>query len=218
MSDQLDVALAAWLGDRLGDRVTVAFHGAVPTGNSNVTMPFTASWVEGGAERTDLVLRMQVPDNQIFLDADVGREFRVLDALSGLGSVPVPTPRWLETDTSVLGHPFFVMDAVAGTVPTGSPSIHAAGWLAERSPGELGSAWDSALVAVASVASVDWQTHLPFLADGVNGTTLATRMAHVGDWYRWSVGDREYPTTDAALGVAAGRAPGRDREAGALLG
>ena len=199
MSDQFDVALAAWLGDRLGDRVTVALHGAVPTGNSNVTMPFTASRGDRDVDRRDLVLRMQVPGNQIFLDADVGREFHVLDALAGLRSVPVPTPRWFETDIAVLGHPFFVMDKVGGTVPTGSPSIHAAEWLAERSPSELGVAWDSALQSLAAVAAVDWRTHLPFLGDGGNGTTLAARTAHLGEWYRWSVGDRAYPTTDAAL-------------------
>ena len=134
-------------------------------------------------------------------------EYRVLDALARLGSVPVPTPRWLETDTGVLGHPFLVMDKVAGTVPTGSPSIHAAGWLAERSPAELGAAWDSALAAVASVTAVDWPTHLAFLGDGVYGTTLAARMAHLGEWYRWSVGDREYPTTDAALAWLLGELP-----------
>jgi aminoglycoside phosphotransferase (APT) family kinase protein len=84
-------------------------------------------------------------------------------------------------------------------VPTGSPTIHAAGWLADRSPDQVRTAWDSALAAIASVAAVDWRTHLPFLGDGGNGTTLAERMAHLGEWYRWSVGEREYPTTDAAL-------------------
>lgn len=195
----MDAALAHWLGERMGRRVAVGFHGAVPTGNSNVTMPFTASWGDDVDERRDLVLRMQVPENQIFLDADVTREFRVLGALAALGPVAVPAPRWLELDNRVLGHPFFVMDKVVGTVPTGSPTIHAAGWLADRSPSELRAAWDSSMAAIASVAVVDWRAHVPFLAEGANGTTLAARMAHLADWYRWTVGDRSYPTTDAAL-------------------
>ena len=199
MSEPLDRALAAWMSRRLDVPAAVSFHGAVPTGNSNVTMPFTASWGDGTGERLDLVLRMQVPDNQIFLDADVAREFRVLDALAQIGTVAVPRPRWVETGSAALGHPFFVMDKVAGTVPTGSPTIHAAGWLADRSPGQLHTAWDSALAAVAAVAAVDWRTHVPFLADGGNGTSLTERMTHLGQWYRWSVGDREFAVTDAAL-------------------
>ncbi len=198
MSAPLDAALAGWLSDRVGYEVTVAFHGPVPTGNSNVTMPFTASGAGSDANH-HLVLRMQVPENQIFLDADVGREFHVLDALAGLGSVSVPTPRWLETDTSVLGHPFFVMDGVDGTVPTGSPTIHVAGWLAERSPSGLATAWDSALATLAAVGAVDWRSHLPFLADGAYGTTLTARLTHLERWYHWATGGREYPTTDAAL-------------------
>jgi aminoglycoside phosphotransferase (APT) family kinase protein len=195
----LDAALATWLSERIGADTQVSFHGPVPTGNSNVTMPFTAAWGPDAAEHLDLVLRMQVPDNQIFLDADVGREFRVLEALSSVGTVRVPQVRWLEPGRSALGHPFFVMDMVRGTVPTGAPTIHASGWLTERSTAEVGTAWDSALGAIASVAAVDWRRHLPFLGSGANGTTLATRMDHLERWYRWSVRDREYPTTDAAL-------------------
>jgi aminoglycoside phosphotransferase (APT) family kinase protein len=204
----IELALAAWVGGRLAEdglrgagsgAVTCHLHGPVPTGNSNVTMPFTARWGDGDAEQMELVLRMQVPANQIFLDADVLREFRVLDALARLGTVPVPRPRWAEADDAVLGHPFFVMDKVAGTVPTGTPTIHADGWLAARSPAAVTIAWDSALAALGAVSMLDWRTHVPFLGEASNGTTLATRLEHLGEWYRWSVGDREFPVTDAAL-------------------
>ncbi len=196
MSDDLAPALAAWLSERLESNVSVRFHGPVPTGNSNVTMPLTATWPVGERE---LVLRMQVPANQIFLDADVHREFRVLDALARCGSVAVPTPRWFEADPSVLGDPFFVMDKVPGIVPTGSPTIHAAGWLHDRSPRERRVSWNSAIGAMAMVSNTDWQRDLPFLADTHGDTSLAGRLDHLRSWYEWAVGDRHYPTTDAAL-------------------
>jgi aminoglycoside phosphotransferase (APT) family kinase protein len=197
--------LARWVGDRLRadgivtDDVTCGFVGPVPTGNSNVTKPFTASWTGADEGSLELVLRMQVPDNQIFLDADVLREHRVLTALVGEQAVPSPTPRWAEPDPDVLGAPFFVMDRVSGTVLTGAPSIHAEGWLADCTPSERRTAWESAMRVVTAVPQVDWKSTVPFLANGAYGTDLESRLDHVSEWYRWVVGDRAYPVTDVAL-------------------
>jgi aminoglycoside phosphotransferase (APT) family kinase protein len=197
--------LGAWIAERLrADGISVAtttctFDGPVPTGNSNVTMPFTATWGGQHPGELELVLRMQVPANQIFLDADVLREFAVLQGLARTSSVRAPRPRWAEPDGNVLGHPFFVMERARGTVPTGSPSIHAAGWLSACSPQERRTVWDSALRSVADIAATDWQTTTPFLAHGASGSTLETRLHHVGEWYQWAAGGRSYPTTDAAL-------------------
>ena len=203
---QLAERLECWLGERVGapGAVSCDFAGPVPTGNSNVTMPFTARWPGGSL---DLVLRMQVPSNRIFLDADVLREHRILAALADGGDVPVPRPHWAEPDAAVLGQPFFVMERVAGTVPTGAPSIHAAGWLTERTPDERAVAWDSALRAIGAVHAVDWQARLPFLADGVHGTSLDSRLAHASTWYEWAKRDREYPITDAAFEHLASNVP-----------
>jgi aminoglycoside phosphotransferase (APT) family kinase protein len=202
---RLATALTTWIGERLSDegrridRVECELAGAVATGNSNVTMPFTARWNGDSAGCLELVLRMQVPENRIFLDADVLRERQVLEALSEQRSVPVPTPRWAEADSRHLGQPFFVMDRVDGTVPTGVPSFHASGALAAISAVERRRAWESALGTIAAIASVDWRRDLPFLADDATGTTLGTRLAHMTEWYRWVTAERAFPITDAAL-------------------
>lgn len=202
----VDVAvLGRWLEaqlrvDGLDARdVVCELSGPVPTGNSNVTMPFTATWSGGDAGSLGLVLRMQVPTNQIFLDADVLREYRVLAGLVGELDVPAPVPRWAEDDPGVLGHPFFVMERANGTVPTGSPSIHANGWLAERTPSERHTAWESSLRALAAISRVDWRSVTPFLADGAHGTTLGSRLDHAAEWYHWAAAGRTYPVTEAAL-------------------
>ena len=129
------------------------------------------------------------------------REFgtEMFEASSDVGDVPAPRPRWAEPDASVLGQPFFVMERIAGTVPTGAPTIHAAGWLAERTVDQRAVAWDSSLRAVAAIHAVDWQALAPFLADGVYGTSLESRLAHATTWYDWAKRDREHPITDAAL-------------------
>lgn len=203
---ELAAALANWVGARLRGEGRMpssppqcVLHGTPATGNSNVTLPFTIRWGANANQRLDLVLRMQRPTNQIFLDPDVLREQQTLSALAAEGRVPVPTPRWADPDPSVLGHPFFVMDRVPGTVPTGIPSLHATGWLADLQPAQRTEAWESGIQALGAVHSVDWQSHVPFLADGANGTTLAQRIAHATTWYQWVTQGRKFTVTDAAL-------------------
>jgi aminoglycoside phosphotransferase (APT) family kinase protein len=199
--------LNAWLSERMreqkiavDDGVEVEFLPGPASGNSNVTLPFDARWCsEGRASTRELVLRMQVPTNRIFLDTDVLRERRVLSALNAVKSFPTPATPWAEPDPTVLGQPFFVMERVPGAVPAGTPSIHATGWLHTCTAEQCRAAWDSALAAVAAIHEVDWRRTVPFLAHGVNGTSLAQRLDHVAHWYEWACAGREFPITDTAL-------------------
>lgn len=199
--------LAAWLTARLRDdgvaveaEVDVELLGTPPSGNSNVTLPFAARWhSDGHAVETELVLRMQTPTNQIFLDVDVLREHRVLTAVHALPGFPSPAPRWAEPDPAVLGQPFFVMERLRGVVPAGTPSIHVTGWLSTCTPDEVRTAWASATAALAGIHAVDWRATVPFLADAPVGTTLEQRVAHLAEWYEWARAGRTFPVTDAAL-------------------
>jgi aminoglycoside phosphotransferase (APT) family kinase protein len=188
------------------------------SGNSNVTMPFVARWrVAGEPRQTDLVLRMQVPSNKIFLDTDVLREYHVLAALDNVAAVPSPSPYWAESDPAVLGQPFFVMERVSGLVPSGTPSIHTTGWLSQCTPAEARTAWDSALTTIAAIHDVDWHRVAPFLAQATNGTTLEQRLDHLAKWYEWAVAGREFPITDAALRYLRSELRGSDPGAPVLL-
>lgn len=196
-------ALSEWIARRLATDgapprgpVRVALHGTPASGNSNVTVPLTVEW-DGAAEA--LVLRMQTTTNQIFLDADVLREARVLDGLAHWPAVPAPRVRWTEADPVVLGHPFFLMERLPGTVPHGMPSIHVDGWLPRLGSVQRAAAWHTAMDALAAVHAVDWRAHHGFLADAPNGTTLAQRVEHLTRWYDWVRAGRVFPVTDAGL-------------------
>ena len=191
----LEPRLAAWLADRLGaSSVEVLDLERPAAGQSNETVLFTARH-DGVEER--LVLRRQPETNTIFQEADATREYRVLDGLQGTG-VRVPATRWSEPDPSVLGTPFFVMEAVAGRVPLGKPSIHAVGWLPTLSPTELRTLWDSAMDALVAVHAADWRTHHTFLLDGAPEPSVQGHVDWLLDFYRWSADGREFPITDAA--------------------
>jgi aminoglycoside phosphotransferase (APT) family kinase protein len=198
--------LATWVAERLSESgpvdgpVQLEVLPGPTSGNSNVTIPFTARWCASGRScQAEFVLRMQVATNQIFLDTDVLREYRVLAALDDVPTVPSPSPCWAEPDEGVLGQPFFVMERVRGTVPSGTPSIHTTGWLSQCSAAEVRTAWDSALTTVAAIHDVDWRSAAPFLERAANGTTLAQRLDHLATWYAWASAGREFPVTDAAL-------------------
>src|SRR4029450_2767929 len=76
-------------------------------GQSNVTCRVTL------ADR-DVILRRPPPRPLPPRAPDVLRESRVLLALATAGSVPVPRPIAACADESVIGAPFFLMEALPG--------------------------------------------------------------------------------------------------------
>jgi len=214
--ERVRAALRDWIAERLPADRPAAVHGvevselASPgAGQSSETVLFSVSWREGRRDRTGrYVLRCQPRANQIFLDADVGREFRVLQALGAGSGVPVPPVLGAEPDPGVLGVPFFVMARVAGTVPQGKPSIHTVGWLPTLTAGRRARLWSGALDTLVAVHRVDWRSAHAFLLepDGEE-TDLAGHVERLARWYRWVTGGRAFPVTDAALEHVVATAP-----------
>lgn len=69
-----------------------------------------------GDEPLDCVLRVEEADGPLTGIADLGRQYRLLEAISGQG-IPAPRARWFCDDASVLGGPFAILDHLAGEVP-----------------------------------------------------------------------------------------------------
>lgn len=207
----LRARLGPWLAKRLGPGVRDVRVGEPRTpgaGQSSDILVFDAEWEQNGIPRGEsFVMKRQPPADRIFLEADVLDEYRTLRALAGTG-VPVPKVIGAEEDPAVLGARFFVMARVPGTVPTGKPSIHTAGWLPTLTAAERHHVWGSALDAMAAVHRTDWRHALTFLpgADealepdrGTAGRTLlAAHVGRLGHWYRWATKGRSFPVTDAA--------------------
>lgn len=108
MEHELDLsALEAWLSAKLphqsGLRVT-----RISGGQSNPTFR-----LDYGSQ--SLVLRIKPAGSLLPGAHAVEREFQVMQALHAT-DVPVPTVRWLEEDSSILGRAFYVMDWLDGRV------------------------------------------------------------------------------------------------------
>ena len=101
--------VTAWFQDHAGSVTPPLTFDLIAGGRSNLT--YTVRDAAGGA----WVLR-RPPLGQVLATAhDMGREHKVMSALAPT-DVPVPPMVGLETDTSVNGAPFFVMEFVEGIV------------------------------------------------------------------------------------------------------
>jgi aminoglycoside phosphotransferase (APT) family kinase protein len=137
---QLHADLTRWLSGILpSGAAPVLGQLDVPSGNgmSSETLLFEASWDEGGSRRSESLVARVAPDPAaapVFEAYYLDRQFRVIQEVREATAVPVPNLRWLETDRSVLGEQFFVMDRIDGVVPTDLPPYALTGWVAEGTP------------------------------------------------------------------------------------
>jgi aminoglycoside phosphotransferase (APT) family kinase protein len=202
--DHVELAgtLESWFAARLGlGPVSVSDLSVPKAGFSNETVLGTAAWAghDGAPNSRRFVLRVEPTDHQLFVEPDAMRQARVMQELAG--QVPVPTVWLTETDRSVLGAAFFVMDTVEGRVPSDVPSWHAKGWTTRLTPEERHLLYDNGLAAMAALHRAERTDGLAFLEPAGDGTPLDRYLAHVAHWYQWSEPVRRYGTDvlDAAF-------------------
>jgi len=157
-------ALSCWLEPRVGSPVSISgLSHPIGAGISNETIFFDATWAgESGAHTDSLVLRIHPDKFQIFLEPSFDVQVKVLRALEAGGRVAVPTVRWFEEDSAVLGRPFFVMDRMKGRVPVSNPNFNATGWLHDSRPDQQRHLWESAMEQLCRIAEVPVET-VPFV-------------------------------------------------------
>ena len=160
-SERSRAQLASWLAKALradGDVTLSAFRGPGATGFSNETILVDACWKAAGRDHEKTyVVRVAPTGYALFPDAAFETQYRVLSILRGQTAVPVPTVRWYETDPSVLGAAFFVMDLVVGEVPPDNPPYHVSGWLHDITPEHRARIWWGAIDTIAEIHALDWR-------------------------------------------------------------
>lgn len=199
----LSLVLADWLATRLeagADPRIVKVDAPGSNGFSNETILIAAEWTEEGRRSEHrLVFRVHPTSHTLFLEADFSLQFKVLEALQSVDSVPVPTLRWYEQDPGVLGVPFFVMDHVEGRVPADNLPYTMEGWLLDSSPAEQETLWWSGIECLAAIHRLDWRgAGFGFLDDPARGEVGLDRiMSYYRDFLDWAGGGRPNPTAEA---------------------
>ncbi len=163
--------LLAYIAARLPSADSVEFSRllAMPAGASNETVGIDLRVTcDGQTFDVPLVLRPQRSDG-ILAPYDVGRQFRVMRALSQT-AVPVPGVCWFEPSSEVLGAPFYFMERVrAETLP-----------LFWYGPSER---LRAAALTLAAIHDVDWRgVGLSFLLPDAEVAVPSPAQCELASW------------------------------------
>ncbi|MCW2894966.1 MAG: aminoglycoside phosphotransferase [Actinomycetia bacterium] len=190
--DQVTRALSAWLANRLddcaGDVVITGISAPASSGFSNETWIIPASWTDAAGKRLseEFVVRVEPTEHQVFLEADFGRQHRLISMLDRDTDLPVPPMLWLEEDPGVFGAPFFVMRKVPGAPAPDQPSYNAAGWLADYGPEERHAVWTKAVDMLVRVHQVPVDTVAFLDRPELGATGFDQEFTAARRYYEWA--------------------------------
>jgi len=159
---QVKVVLEQWIAGKVPEATDVEVTELVvpqSSGFSNETFLLDVRWNEGGTPvESRLVLRSQPELHHLFPEIDIiAQQYTVMRQLGLHTDVPVPRPRWAESDPSVLGGQFFVMDRLEGLVPGDAPPYTQEGFVFEMDETTRNEWHRNAIEALTRVSKVDWR-------------------------------------------------------------
>ena len=199
--------LATWFGERLQvDAVEIDDLVQHTEGFSWQTYTLTARWHCDGAPCTRGFAVRREPEDGVLAPYDVGAQYALHRQLIGREGLPVPALYWLETDPTVLGMPFYVMERIEGTVP--SPMARAP--FANENAATIG---EQFVEILATIHGIDWRAlDLPQLTPPTTDPVAAAH-AEIAKWeHFYTVGMiREIPAIRAALAWARAHVATSDR-------
>jgi aminoglycoside phosphotransferase (APT) family kinase protein len=197
--------LTRWLGQVAGVADPSVADVSIPgaTGWSNETILFQATWGARDDRRTRcLVARIAPSGHQVFPDETFLSQHAVMHALAERTDVPMARIHWLETDRSWFGQPFWLMDRVAGVIPTDTPPYAGQGWLHDASPEQQARAWWAGVDAMAGIHRVDvGRLGLPAGTYPEAEDTLAGHLDDVERFLAWAEEGEPHPLARRTLAV-----------------
>jgi aminoglycoside phosphotransferase (APT) family kinase protein len=204
-TDELMNRLDRWLKLRTNDDGARVLSCTAPAGGISSETLLVETQQSGHAARP-LVLRVQPGiQQQVYLDADVTAQCAAMRAVGG--EVPVPGIVWEERDLSVLGQPFFVMERVAGRIPSTMPTFHGGGWVAELDPRQRCRMAMNAIDVLAAIGRVDiGGVDEQFVPVG-HQPGLAGYLDWTGRWLDWSTDGSPPELLRDAMGELRGSTP-----------
>lgn len=210
--DTIDLnALQRWLTVRLqADRDVSLQAVTIPsTGYSAQTVLFDIEWTKSGTvEQRSLVLRLEKVGQHVFLDTDIGRQGHMMMALNQAG-LPAPAVIGIETDTTVLGGQFLVMERSEGCSLPQSPNYHVAGLLTELAVEQRRQLWDDAVATMARINRQPWREGFEFLNKPQFGEPgLAQYLAWLDAWRHEAMNGEANEVIDTAIATLIAERPG----------
>jgi aminoglycoside phosphotransferase (APT) family kinase protein len=213
-------ALNAWMHTQMPAVADLRVYDVdmpVATGFSNETVFFSTSWSEGASECTHrYVARIEPEDGGIFpvqtapCQVSAQLQHRIMSAVAEQGVVPLPPLLPYESDLSVLGRPFFVMEFVEGVIPADVPRYSQAGFLAEEAtPAERERMLRSGIEAMAAINGIPWRdAGIDWLDASGSGTPAMEHQLRIyRDYVVGELDGRDHPVMMRALDWLDSNAP-----------
>ena len=156
--EKIRFAVEHWLQRELPDRADLRIADlSFPKagGESSVTLILDATSSGFGAEQ--FVFRMAPPTSQVFEKHDLLMQFQMMTLMADHG-LPAPRLVGYESDSSIVGSDFYVMEFCDGKIPSDNPPFSATGWLKdEATASERETMWRRGLEVLAAIHLIDFE-------------------------------------------------------------
>jgi aminoglycoside phosphotransferase (APT) family kinase protein len=195
----LGAAVTPWLRERMGKpALNVVSMTPASNGFSAQTI-FAAVETEPHAAPLEIVLRLEHPGREIFLDTDLGRQAELMRALSQR-NIPAPSIIGVELDTAQIGRRFIAMHRSPGRNFPQSSSYLLAGWVKELSAEGRTTLWRNALHVLAEINQLDWRSSFQFLSRPQYGAPgLDQYLGWLRAWHVAVLNHQPHPIIDAGI-------------------
>jgi aminoglycoside phosphotransferase (APT) family kinase protein len=196
--------LERWFSRRLGNDVNIPQLSIPETnGMSNVTLLFDIHYQQNGQAIIKPCVGRLCPEIEkpVFPEYDLSLQYKVMDILDKQTELPTPPLMGLETDLSVLGTPFYIMEKIAGRIPSDMPPYTMGGWMMDEVGNEeRTSLWDAAIITMAQLHQQDYNAlGFGFLKSESDGTALQAQLNYWQRYMDWGLEGHTSPVCEQAL-------------------
>lgn len=193
--DRIRRGLEGWLRSRLGDAGLAIDGIATPagTGVANETLLLEVRRSSGPAEgRSEGYVARLATADPLYLDYDLSLHYRMYEAMTAFPSVPTPAVLGYEADPEVVGAPFFVMERIAGVIPSDRPSWAAEGFLVDARPSQRRALWERTVRTLAELHRLDPEP-FAFLRTGATSCGVGDCLDYWRRSLRWAAPQEPLP-------------------------
>jgi aminoglycoside phosphotransferase (APT) family kinase protein len=202
--DRVRRVLAAWLPARLGADadLSVTLLGAPPTtGFSSETLFVDVEFTSSGERQSRrLAVRFENARPGLLPNANFQLQWDMIHTLATRTNIRVPPPVGFESDRSLLGAAFSVVESVAGRVAPQVPNYNLGGWIFELRAAQRAQLWRDAIETLAQIHRLDWRQGFDFLDQPQRGEPGLKQLLHgTAEWYQWARRGRRHPLIEQAI-------------------
>lgn len=195
--------LESWLSQHRGQSVTIpALNIPEATGMSNVTLLFDVEWQEHGATHSESCVGRLQPEIErpVFPSYDLSLQYEVMASIGKHSSIPVPQLRGLETDKSLLGVQFYIMQRTDGLIPADMPPYNMDGWMVHAAnEQQRAHMWHAAVDTMAEFHRLDYRTLGFEKLASRDKTPLQQQLDYWEDYLQWSMEGGQHTICREAL-------------------